>query len=59
VKIDIYDSATPEPGYEDMPIAEIIAHIDDYEREQAAYEAEQEQMWRDFPWHNSANFGRF
>lgn len=43
--IDIYDSATPEPGYEDMSIAEVFAAIDEQWAE-AAYYAEQEEMQR-------------
>lgn len=54
-----YDSATPEPGYEGLTITELFELIADQEREQAYYDMEQEAMWRDFPFHNSSNFGRY
>lgn len=44
--IDIYDSATPEPGFEGMSAAEIAEVIDEYEAESAAYYEEQNRYWR-------------
>lgn len=53
-----YDSATPEPGYEGLSVAELMEVIDEEWREYHYYE-EQENRWSEFPFHNSWNFGPY
>lgn len=45
--IDIYDSATPEPGYENMSIAEVNEVIDEQWAEYHYY-AEQDRLQAEY-----------